>query len=479
MSLSSALGSAASGLAVNAKLTQIISSNVANALTEGYAPRQVQLSSTENGVKVDGITRQITESLLKERRLADAASGNATVRTTFAQRLETQIGNAETAGSLASVLSDFDTALIASAAQPDSDTSLASLLDAATAITEKFHTISNDIQAARLDADRSIANQVSTLNSTLSQISDLNRSITRLASQGGDASSLMDQRQAMIDTIAEIVPVTTVSRNGNQIAIFTTGGQTLLDGSVATIGFTSSSVMTASMTIAGGQLSGLTINGMPVSASDSGPMGGGTLGASFSVRDQTAPAAQSDLDALARHFIETYALDTTDSTLSTGSPGLFTDDGSAFSASTEAGLASRISVNALADPTQGGALWHLRDGFGATVEGQVGSAALLSNIASALTSPYTVGSGSHIGQSFSLTDLASEFLSSASSARLTAETRQSYAASRQEAATAMILTEGVDTDYELQHLMTVEQAYAANAQVISTIDQMMQAILEI
>ena len=38
---------------------------------------------------------------------------------------------------------------------------------------------------------------------------------------------------------------------------------------------------------------------------------------------------------------------------------------------------------------------------------------------------------------------------------------------------------GVDTDYEMQQLIMIEQAYAANARVISTADQLMQTLLEI
>ena len=38
---------------------------------------------------------------------------------------------------------------------------------------------------------------------------------------------------------------------------------------------------------------------------------------------------------------------------------------------------------------------------------------------------------------------------------------------------------GVDTDYEMQQLLMIEQAYAANARVISTADQLMQTLLEI
>ena len=41
------------------------------------------------------------------------------------------------------------------------------------------------------------------------------------------------------------------------------------------------------------------------------------------------------------------------------------------------------------------------------------------------------------------------------------------------------LAQGVDTDAELSHLMLIEQAYAANARMLETVDEMMQQLLRI
>ena len=39
------------------------------------------------------------------------------------------------------------------------------------------------------------------------------------------------------------------------------------------------------------------------------------------------------------------------------------------------------------------------------------------------------------------------------------------------------MEDGVDTDRELQRLMLIEQAYAANARVLQTVDDMMNALM--
>ena len=53
----------------------------------------------------------------------------------------------------------------------------------------------------------------------------------------------------------------------------------------------------------------------------------------------------------------------------------------------------------------------------------------------------------------------------------------SHASARADTLRELHLRDGVDTDAEMQSLLTLENAYAANARVVSTIDQMLQTII--
>ncbi|MDO6646783.1 hypothetical protein, partial [Acinetobacter guillouiae] len=74
---SSALSNALGGLAVSSKRAELVSANVANDSTDGYARRELSLEatsySTQGGVRVSGVTRHVNEQTLSERRLAGAA----------------------------------------------------------------------------------------------------------------------------------------------------------------------------------------------------------------------------------------------------------------------------------------------------------------------------------------------------------------------------------------------------------------------
>jgi len=129
------------------------------------------------------------------------------------------------------------------------------------------------------------------------------------------------------------------------------------------------------------------------------------------------------------------------------------------------------------DPDAGGALWRLRDGFGAAVPGNVGNAVLLNDFVDALNAKRVPASGGFLGAARSGAGLVADFLTLTSSDRTQAQSRLSYARAEYDTLRQMELSKGVDTDAEMQKLMIIEQAYAANAQVISTADEMMQVIL--
>ena len=59
------------------------------------------------------------------------------------------------------------------------------------------------------------------------------------------------------------------------------------------------------------------------------------------------------------------------------------------------------------------------------------------------------------------------------------ENAQAFHAARSEALAYQIAKDGVDTDTEMQKLLLIEQAYAANARVIQTVDELMQQLLEL
>lgn len=484
MSIASTLANAASGLAAATRTAELISSNVANANTDGYGRRDIRLGSVVNGtsgagVRVIGIDRNVDQIAINDRRLADASLGNSSTSSFYFDGLQDAFGTPETQGSLSARLSSLESALVQAAGAPQSSENLQSVFNAARDVTGKINSVAATIQDARQSADQQIANQVSTVNNALLRIKDLNEEIAQRTNTGGDFATLMDQRQQQIDQITSIIPVRELPRDDGKIALITENGSILLDDNAAEIEFRSTLTITPDMTLEAGSLSGLTITGAGSAFGDGLAMiSGGSLSALFDVRDTLAVNSQAQLDAFSRDLVERFADPALDTTLTAGDPGLFTDRGAALDPLDEVGLSNRLSLNALVDPDQGGTVTRLRDGLGAVTPGPVGENGLLQAMSDRLARSQEPVSGNFL-RSGSSASLVSELLSEIGLSRTNAMAEQSFAAAQVAEFKEAELRAGVNTDQELQRLLLVEKAFAANAKVITTVDEMLDTLLRI
>ena len=483
MSISSALTNARSGLMAASRAAEVVSANVANALTPGYGRRELELSAQSlggngTGVRVEGIRRTVDQPIIAERRLADAGLADQAARADFLARIEQAIGTPDDPRSLTGRINTLEASLIQAASRPDSLPRLQETLDAASALAGALNAASDTVQAQRMEADREIARQVERLNKGLENIALLNRKITTQLGAGRDATALMDQRQQEVDRIASIVPLREVPRDRGQIALYTPGGAILLDGAPATLSFTPAGVIVPEMSVASGALSEVSLNGRILSAGEGGPLAGGSLGALFYIRDNLAIDAQGRLDALARDLVERFADPATDPTLGPSDPGLLTDAGGVFDPANELGLSGRVTVNPLADPDAGGSLLRLRDGLGGAAPASApGDATRLLALADALTASRVPASTTISNIARSASGLSSDVASFFGNLRLSAEADQSFTSALADRLRETELQGGVDSDFEMQQLLLVEQAFSANARVISTIDDLIQTLL--
>lgn len=483
MSIGNALSNALSGLNAVSRAADVVSSNVSNAMTEGYSRRDIELTSQTlgrfgAGVEVTGITRHTDPIVTGERRVADGEVALAETRTNFLNTFAQAMGQANEASSISGHIVSLEESLIAAASRPESETRLQAVVYSAQNLAEKINSAADTLMSSRMAADQDIGETVDFLQSSLQQVVDLNVAIQQSVSSGYDANSLLDQRQKVVDQISQIVPVKEIGRENNTIALYTSGGAILVDSKAASIDFTPVATITPDMTISSGALSGLTINGQPVSTNaDKGAISGGSLAGLFEIRDELIPEAQVKLDAVARDLIERFQTTDVDPTLALGAAGLFADGGSALDVLNEEALSNRLSVNSLIDPAQSGDIWKIRDGLGATVEGDQGDSSILLAMTDALQNSRVVSSGGFTSTQRSAVNLSSDFYSLIEGDVLNLETGMSFSSARQESLKSIELEAGVDTDFEMQQLILIEQTYAANAKVIQTVDTLLDQLI--
>lgn len=484
MSISQALSNATSGLSAVSRQAQVASQNIANALTPGYARREVSLTERTlagegAGVRVAGIVRATAPALTAERRGADAAAARDGARAEAASRISRLLGGPEDANSLFGKFAAFDRAMRALANAPDSVAAQNAAIGAGSMLITGVNGLAQSYQSMRADANRAIAVGVDDVNAALKQVEGLNDDIAKANVAGRDATALLDERDRLVNKINEAIPVRELVRENGRVDLMTNEGVMLLAGTAKTISFSQTPVITADMTLAGGALSGLSVDGVDLTPAvgERAPHAG-TLVGHFAVRDEVAPQAALELDALAEDLISRFQAPGLDPTLAAGAPGLFTDNGAALTPPAAPGLAGRLALNAAVDPAQGGAAWRLRDGLGAATQGPTGSNALLRDLIGAFDAPRISALGG--GRAMTALEAVGEVAASAGARGAefdsALQVSQTYASALSEAELAET---GVDTDAELQSLIIIEQAYAANARLIEAVGKMIDRLMEI
>lgn len=482
MSISGALSNALSGLNVTSRRAEVVANNIANASTEGYSARNLDVSARSpgfaGGVRVDGITRHVDPALQSARRLVGASVADAGVRDSFTGRISDLMGLPGEPGSLGDRLAELDAALISAASLPDSEVRFAQVVSRATDLVSGINSVERGIQSLRVEADQAINQQVGRLNTLLADVQQIN---ARMGSAtAGENATLADMRDGLINEINEIVPVRVAPRDHGRIALYTPGGAILLDGKAAEVGFAPTPTIMPHMTLDSGDLSGLSVNGVALATSPpGGALRGGSLGALFAVRDDLTVTAQAGIDGFARDLAERFQGFGPDPTLAPTDAGLFTDLALPVTAADEVGLAGRLRLNTAVDPASGGELWRLRDGLAATTPGPVGNNALLSALSDALNTVAAPVSGSLPTAPRSLHGVMADLQAQAGQTRHESERRLGFLTAQADVLKMQALENGVDTDQEMQKLLLIEQSYAANARVIETVGKLLDALLRI
>lgn len=480
MSLSSAINTANSIFSNTAQQTAIVSKNIANASNSDYSRRLAMLGTSLNGAQVVSIQRAQNDALLKQNIVSiSQASAQGTL---FAglETLKSALGGNDYETSPSTYLSTFRDSLQTFASTPGNTTIAATLVSDANDLANSLNKTSAAVQDLRLEADKEIASSVNTLNALLADFEQANNGVLTATASGADASEALDQRDKLLRQISEIVGISTVSRANNDTVIYTSDGTVLFENTARSVTFASTSGFGATTT---GQT--IFIDGVPVAAGTGGNTSGeGKLSALLQLRDEIAPKFQSQLDEVARGLVELFKEDDGTTVL----PGLFTwtpttPPATVPAAGTvEPGIAATLQVNALAlsDPLL------VRDGGfnGATyvqnTDGSAGYSDLIDSYVAAMDGNLAFDTATGLDGSSTILDFATSsvgWLEDLRSSASTSNDNKTALLSRTQEALGN--ETGVSMDEELSLLLDLEQSYKASAKLLSTVDAMMAALLEV
>lgn len=464
MSLSSALTIALSGIQTASTRLEQTASNISNASTEGYSTKTVNTSSSSlgsigGGTQVVGFDRAENSALFTTLTKATSNLGLRDTQDEYQQLVQDILGTSSSdSPAISEALSDFTNSWKTYAATPESTVNSTQVIQDAVTLTDEIKRLAGEVE----DLDRACYNQiestVSTLNDTLAQIADLNSKISQATNAGLPTGNLEDERDLLVLDVAEITSITVLERSSGQIAIYSSSGYQMVDGSISKeftydgtdITSTNNASLSLNTTLGGGSLEALTdfrATTSPVSTD-------GSTSVIQKLRDQ--------LDEVTDLFLTTVTTATSgETTFADAYDSATTDTGELASSFFTGTNRTNISVNA-----------SLLDGS-ATLKQASATA-----VTSALTdSTRTITADGITSTNVSYTSFVSASITSfqqaannASSLATTAESSHSYLYEQ------LLNETAVNTDNELVKLTEYQNAYNASAHVMSVVQEMFDVL---
>ncbi|MDA8231366.1 MAG: flagellar hook-associated protein FlgK [Magnetospirillum sp.] len=310
-----ALGSAVSSLLTLQTRMGLVSSNLANANTQGYTAETASVSALTfggvgSGVSVGSVSHNVDQFLVAQIAGNTAQTGYAKTANDYYQSLVQAMGQVTANGSgssgndLSSSLTTLESALTQLANTPDNaalQSQAASQLDDTLSLMRQT---SSQVQQLRGNADQQISSTITEINTALDTIQQTNTAISRAQASNQPTAALEDQRQTALQTLSNDVGVNYFINGNNQMVVML-GGQTLVDaaGDVNHLSHTAVGTMTSQNTYVPGTYSGSHLDGIWAGGVDvTGQIGSGSLKALIDQRDTVLPGVQSQLDALASNL---------------------------------------------------------------------------------------------------------------------------------------------------------------------------------
>jgi flagellar hook-associated protein 1 FlgK len=292
-SLNASLATALSGLIAEQGAVAASTNNVANVNTPGYS-RQTPVLVAGDPVVIAPLTFGTGVSLQSVKSIRDPILESQIQQQTQAQGQfsalasaldQTQVNFTSSTRDIGSSISSFFSNINQLSTNP-SDLSLRQgVLTAAGNLATSFNATSNNLTQQQTNLDLSVVQTVGQINQLTQQIAQLNGQISNLQNVGENAGTFIDQRTQAIDQLSSLVDVSVIPSD-NTLTLTTANGASLVTGQ-------KSFQLQTQTTILG--LHDVYSQGADITRT----ITSGQLGGTLQARDRQIPAIHTQLDTLA------------------------------------------------------------------------------------------------------------------------------------------------------------------------------------
>ena len=233
----SSLNIGTSGLLAYQRAIGTTSNNIANASTEGYSRQDTSLANRApqflggnfqgQGVQVDNVRRISDEFVNRQLTDATTTAAGAETRVQIANRIDDLL--ADESSGLQPVLDSYFDAAQDVSSDPTSSSAREVFRTEAESLVERLGSIDSRLQEQREIVNGQIETGVQEVNDLAESLADVNRAIVSGSTQASP-NDLLDQRDRLVNELAEKVDVRTVEQDDGALNVFVGNGQSLVLG---------------------------------------------------------------------------------------------------------------------------------------------------------------------------------------------------------------------------------------------------------
>jgi flagellar hook-associated protein 1 FlgK len=300
------MSNALSALKTNSTALDVVSSNISNINTPGYAKRVVNEAAQApggqlSGVEIADIQRVVDQYLSQQTLSATASSSSYSAQNDVLSQINALLGQVGDGTDVVSQLDNVFSALGSASLSPTASTTQQAVLTALNKFASSVSSLSSSLKGVQTQVDQQVVTDVSSANGFIQQIQQLNQEIATQVASGNTYTSLLDQRDQLVQNLSGLIGVTTQAGPNGQLMVSTTDGVALVGTSTyATLSYSGGNSNGTYNPIVLQSVSALT--GQPVGPSQAlnPDISSGKIAGLLQMRDGTVSSLQQELGSFAK-----------------------------------------------------------------------------------------------------------------------------------------------------------------------------------
>ena len=240
MSLNGALQVGRSALLTSQAALRVAGNNMANAATEGFRRRSIQLVPMQGeivgrghlvgrGVRIDSIRRAVDTALQARLRDSLGAERDAIATERFLASIESLQGELSD-NDLSTLLSTFFNSFSELANNPGDSAIRALVIQEGKTVANRIADLRQDYTDLVGEIDRQLATATEVADDLLDRIASLNGQIVQSENGVGEASGLRDERDLLLDQLSGFLDVTVIEHESGSLDVLVNSIPIVLDG---------------------------------------------------------------------------------------------------------------------------------------------------------------------------------------------------------------------------------------------------------